>query len=258
MGLHVVGVTSETKANTEPWVADNGVEYAYAYDTDGALSDALGVRGIPHAVLVDPYGQIVWRGHPMSLDKATAEGFLGDALKVPLWDWPESAGKLREAINGGRLGAALGVAKETDLSAIGDSVPTMLRKMVDGKVSGLAAAIEDHDVRTADGSLDSVKLAVEGLPEAEKVEAMAKRLADDEGLAAAREAFNQIDAIMETLPRTREDALATELSTVDGWVAELEKVAEAHGEKAPGRAATESIERIGGLRAFIERESAND
>ena len=63
----MVGVTSEGESQTEPWVESKGARYAYAYDRGGKLSRALGVTGIPNAVLVDPSGTILWQGNPGSL-----------------------------------------------------------------------------------------------------------------------------------------------------------------------------------------------
>jgi hypothetical protein len=46
---------------------------------DGTAVKALGIQGIPHAVLVDPDGVIVWAGHPAGLDQKTVEKALAGA-----------------------------------------------------------------------------------------------------------------------------------------------------------------------------------
>ena len=38
-----------------------------AYDPDARLHEYFGVHGIPHAILVDAAGTVVWRGHPARL-----------------------------------------------------------------------------------------------------------------------------------------------------------------------------------------------
>ncbi|QDU65075.1 hypothetical protein Pla86_01380 [Planctomycetes bacterium Pla86] len=249
-------MTSESKEDTEPWIEDKGVEYAYAYDPDGVLMKSLGIRGIPHAVLVDPYGQIVWRGHPMTLDADAVAPLLADALETPMWEWPAEASRLRETIVAGKFGMAIKMAGEQQSEELRTKAPSMLRKLVDGKVAGFTAMIEDLDVNVAEASAGSVALAVEGLPEADKVASLRARLGNDEKLAAAKKVFARIDEIRAGMPDTREKALALDLEKLNGWIDELEATAEDFAEKAPGRAATSTVEDLDRLRNFIEKERA--
>ena len=83
-GLTIIGVTSETEKQTVSWIEKNGAEYAYGYDKGGKLKSALGVRGIPNAVLVNPSGKIVWQGHPTSLTASTVESALDGAITTPV------------------------------------------------------------------------------------------------------------------------------------------------------------------------------
>lgn len=85
-GLVVVGVTSSDKDldTVEKFVRKMGskMDYVVAYDdsrkTDSAYMKAFGVRGIPHAFIVNKEGLIVWHGHPMAgLDKALEEVLTG-------------------------------------------------------------------------------------------------------------------------------------------------------------------------------------
>lgn len=75
-GVVFLGVTSEDAATAKPFVDKMGgkMDYIVACDKNGATSKgylgAFGVRGIPHAFIVDRDGNIAWHGHPMSgLDK---------------------------------------------------------------------------------------------------------------------------------------------------------------------------------------------
>ena len=38
----------------------------HLHDADG-ISDAWGVQGVPHCVLINTNGEIQWKGHPMSI-----------------------------------------------------------------------------------------------------------------------------------------------------------------------------------------------
>src|SRR5262245_44923612 len=83
-GLTIIVVTDEGESDTVKWIAAKKVKYAYAYDKGGKLKRFFGVQGIPHAVLVDATGTVVWDGHPASLDPATIEKALGGALPKPM------------------------------------------------------------------------------------------------------------------------------------------------------------------------------
>ena len=76
----VIGISTETVDKVKPFVAKMGAKmnYTVAIDVEGKVSegymDAYGVRGIPHAFIVDGKGQIAWHGHPMDgLDEALAD-----------------------------------------------------------------------------------------------------------------------------------------------------------------------------------------
>lgn len=70
-GLVIVGISTEPAAKVLPFVARQGetMDYVVAVDdeeqTARAYMGEFGVRGIPHAFVVDKQGQIVWHGHPL-------------------------------------------------------------------------------------------------------------------------------------------------------------------------------------------------
>jgi thiol-disulfide isomerase/thioredoxin len=66
-GLVVIGVTKEKKDVVTGFLKVTPMTYFPAIDSTGALGKAFGVTSIPHALLVDKTGKIVWEGHPMSL-----------------------------------------------------------------------------------------------------------------------------------------------------------------------------------------------
>ena len=76
----VLGVTSEAAGVVRPFVEKLGdkMKYSVAIDRDEKTSAAymgtFGIRGIPHAFIVDKSGRIAWHGHPMmELDEALAK-----------------------------------------------------------------------------------------------------------------------------------------------------------------------------------------
>ena len=83
-GVVFVGVTAEEARVVEPFVEKMGdkMEYVVAVDDDGQTSkaymSAYGVRGIPHAFVVNKEGKIAWHGHPMGdLSKVLAQVLSG-------------------------------------------------------------------------------------------------------------------------------------------------------------------------------------
>jgi thiol-disulfide isomerase/thioredoxin len=64
-GLVIIGVTNEKRSVVEKFLKDTKMEYFPAIDAK--LGSTFGVSGIPHAVLVDKTGKIIWEGHPGSI-----------------------------------------------------------------------------------------------------------------------------------------------------------------------------------------------
>ena len=79
-----VGISDEDAATVKKFVAKMGtkMDYTVAVDDDkntsAAYMGAFGIRGIPHAFIVDKMGRIVWHGHPMdNLEKTLEEVVAG-------------------------------------------------------------------------------------------------------------------------------------------------------------------------------------
>ena len=254
-GLQIIGVTGEDAENTEPWVEDKGVEYAYAYDREG-LGQQLGIRGIPHGVLVDPYGTIVWRGHPASLSNEEVEKATENALAMPMWEWPESASALKEAIAAGKMKRAIEAAKALDVEGL-ENAAAILEKTVEQRVASLAAMVEDADVKAAMAAVETLTASLEGLPAAERVSKLAKEL-ESEAMQAALAVQKQVDEWNGMLPRSSEDLESWTVERADELVAKVEAEIEALDEnlreKAPGRQASEFLEMLQGLADYLRED----
>ena len=76
-GLQVVGLTKMSRGITEEQVEgflkDNKVTYPIAVEKDGIPSRDFAVRGVPAAAFINEKGEVVWRGHPASLNNAEIE-----------------------------------------------------------------------------------------------------------------------------------------------------------------------------------------
>lgn len=79
--LVIKSISNEPEDIVRPFVEQAGYTYPIAIDTQGRTANAVGVRGIPFGMLVDPSGVVVWEGHPAqfiqdpaSLDRLLAGG----------------------------------------------------------------------------------------------------------------------------------------------------------------------------------------
>ncbi len=71
--LVVIGISDEPEADVRR-LEDPLVEYYSAIDTQARTKKGLGVFGIPHVVLLEPDGYVVWEGFPLLRDyELTAE-----------------------------------------------------------------------------------------------------------------------------------------------------------------------------------------
>ena len=75
-GLEAVGITKEDEAVVKAFQKDLPMDYPVGIDKSGTISSSFGVRGIPHAMLVDKSGKIVWEGHPMKLQESQLEALV--------------------------------------------------------------------------------------------------------------------------------------------------------------------------------------
>lgn len=184
-GLTIIGVTSESESNTEPWIDSKGATYPYAYDKGGKLKRALGVSGIPHAFLVSPGGTIVWEGHPGNLKASTIEANLEGAISKPLYEWSGGAKKAKQAFLkndfAGALAAAAKLAKD---DPFGTEVEGVLKSILASRVQKIEGALRLGDILTAYEGAKVLSKGLKGLPEEETIKAALKRISKEKDLKA--------------------------------------------------------------------------
>jgi len=61
--LVIIGISNEVKEKVAPFAKEN-IKYANGYDTKSRVKNALKVTGIPHVILIDPKGIVIWEGFP--------------------------------------------------------------------------------------------------------------------------------------------------------------------------------------------------
>jgi thiol-disulfide isomerase/thioredoxin len=62
--LTVIGISDETEEQVLA-MEQPKIEFYRAIDTQARMKDALGVFGIPHAILLEPEGYVIWEGFPL-------------------------------------------------------------------------------------------------------------------------------------------------------------------------------------------------
>ena len=62
--LVVIGISDEP-AETVRALQEPRIEYFLAIDAQARMKTALGITGIPHAILLEPQGCVVWEGYPL-------------------------------------------------------------------------------------------------------------------------------------------------------------------------------------------------
>jgi hypothetical protein len=196
-------VTNESAGQTEDFVEDTGAKYAYAYDKGGKLKRWFGVSGIPHAILVDPTGMVVWRGHPASLKGADIEPALKGSLATPLYAFGKEAKGVKKALAKGKWAKA--VAEADALGEAGAGLQKSLADLIDMRAAVLDTAWEAGDYHLAQRMAESNAKQFADLPQAETAEQILTDLKKDKDKQKVLKAQLQIQKLLEEPPRKDKD-----------------------------------------------------
>ncbi len=79
--LVVIGISDETEAAVRKMKVPN-IEYYSAIDTQARTKDKLGVFGIPHVIVLEPDGYVVWEGFPLLKDYELTEEILEKVINI--------------------------------------------------------------------------------------------------------------------------------------------------------------------------------
>jgi thiol-disulfide isomerase/thioredoxin len=78
--LVIIAISNEKEEDVRK-LKDN-IEYYSAIDTQARMKDKLGVYGIPHVIIVEPNGHVVWEGYPLLKDHELTEEVVEKILSV--------------------------------------------------------------------------------------------------------------------------------------------------------------------------------
>ena len=224
----------EDREKTENWVEKRGVEYPYAWDPGGSLMGWFGVRGIPHAVLVAPSGEIVWRGHPSQLEESLLEKTLSSALETPIWEVQEIYTPLSE----GRYADAIAAADKLGDGSNGAKIAALLRGKVSSKMASIEKAHEAGDFLTALKVSEKVAKELAGLPEAVKAAEIMQAIEQDADAQRIITGQIQLRTLVEKVDQVRT------MSAAKALLEELKKTGESYKGTIVQRHARKAVKRL--------------
>ncbi|MFT5153557.1 MAG: hypothetical protein ACI841_003558, partial [Planctomycetota bacterium] len=201
-GLTIVGVTSEGSGMTEKWIEKNGAEFAYAYDKGSKLSRFFGVGGIPHAILVDANGTVIWRGHPGSLKDATVSKALEGTIPTPLWEFPSEAKDVAKALSSRKFAKALEAANKMGES--GQGYADIVNALANGRVALMSSAQEEGDWLTIDDKGKDIAGMLKGMEQAGEVEVILAALKGDKEAQGILKAQKKVKKILSAKIKKKE------------------------------------------------------
>jgi len=79
--LVVIGISEEPEADVRKLKTPK-IEYYSAFDTEQRMYKELGVFGIPHVIIVEPGGFVIWEGFPLLPDYELTEEIIEKILAV--------------------------------------------------------------------------------------------------------------------------------------------------------------------------------
>lgn len=158
-----------------------GAEYSFAFAGDGNLYEACGVKGIPHAALVSPDGEILWTGSPYSLSSGKVKDALKGASKSITFGWGKDYKDVAANVIDGKFGKA--IASVEKRAAKGDENAEAIKASV---LSKLGRRVESMNKAHKEGDfLGSLTIAEEldgnltGLDQAATVSALIETIESD-------------------------------------------------------------------------------
>lgn len=226
-------MTDEAKPVTDHWIEQRDAEFAYGFDKKNDLARWFGVRGIPHAVLVDPSGTILWRGQPQNLKSSTIDEALKGALETPISDWPKSASKVAKYVR--KADFAKAVQEAEKLGAEGGSVLAAVRQLADGKRDSIERWIDQGDYLNATERGKGYLKELKGLPQGEAIERMLTEVEEDDDAQDVLDAQERVAKLM---------GRKIKKGSIPKLTRELKQIAAKYAGTGAGRDAKAALQRL--------------
>jgi hypothetical protein len=199
----------------------------------------FGVSGIPHAVLIDPSGTVVYRGGPSGITDSVVEDALVGALEVPMWEWPSSTKSIQNALRKRMFGKALSAAQALE-SEQGPAIVKAIEAQIAGRVKAIASAKESGDFLTVLELGPTYMKQLTGLPAADEVKELVTAVKSDRGAVAISKGQKKLAELEVEMAELRK------VKDADKLIAKIEKLRKKHEGSivdVQGQAMIDDIER---------------
>ncbi len=249
-GVVIIGLTDEPKSKVEPFAGQMGMTYAVGCGSQS--KGVYGVRGIPHAFVVDVAGKVVWRGHP---GDSGLEGAIEEQLRTnpPTLLSPKEKAQALALLK--KVEDAVGEAQHARAAAMLDRIRApegdpeikkrvaAVREQLTARAEARNTEAEEHikkkEYYEADVALSDVAVLAGDSDLAETAQARRAELHKDEAIHAAIEEGRRqrvaAEALAELEKKTPEMPPAARLKA-------YEALAEAHPGTEAGAAAAAKAE----------------
>lgn len=138
-GLAIVGVTDEPSSKVKPFMAEKGAKYVIATGVKGVYQNS----SIPHAWLISPTGEVVWRGHPASLKDSLIEEQLKTARMQPEFSLPKELQKAGAYLDAGAFGKGIEALERYLKSPKDEAVATAAKEAIETATAFGKGRLED-------------------------------------------------------------------------------------------------------------------
>jgi hypothetical protein len=198
----VVGVTNEAEEKVKGWIQAKQAKYAIANVQGNETDQAYGVRGFPTSYLVGPGGDVLWTGHPASLDEKKIEEAVAKASFVaPV---PAEFRAINAEIAKKNFGKAHGLiekelAKKDDEALAG--AKASIERLARERTAEAEAKGSTGDYAAAAGILEEISKQFKGMDEAEDAAKKLKEWKADRAIKVqikAGEDFQKAEALEKT------------------------------------------------------------
>jgi len=258
-GVVIIGLSDEPKAKVEPFAAQMGMVYAVGCGSKS--NGTYGVRGIPHAFVVDVAGKVVWRGHPAAGEFETAiqeqlrtnpPTLLSPKEKARALAFLEKVDEAMAEKQYARAAAMLGRLKDPDQDPEVEDRVAAVRQQLDVQAKACMAEGETHikakAYYKADVALGEVMVLAAGSELAETARTRRAELYKNETIRAAIEEGRREHEAAEALAKLEKEA--TEMAPAARLKA-YEALAEAHPGTEAGAAAAAKAKAMRGDEALM-------
>jgi tetratricopeptide (TPR) repeat protein len=184
-GLVVVGVTNESDSEVEKDVKKSKMKHPIVIVKGEDVDRAYGIKGYPAGFLVDPAGNVIWTGHPASLEDEYLAGLLKDLKVAP--EVPAEFKDVNAALATRKYGKALtainkALVKAPDSAEL-KAAQEFITSSLAGKLEEAAAALEAKDYGTANSLYGEIAAQYDGVAGAEAAKPALEALKKDKEAA---------------------------------------------------------------------------